>query len=52
MGESDYDISFDRLFSKMVMVQDMMALIVADKTNRGITKVVQSVAQLAFLPVP
>ncbi|CAM3161801.1 hypothetical protein VIDI103191_18505 [Vibrio diazotrophicus] len=52
MGESDYDISFDRLFSKMVIVQDMMALIVADKTNRGITKVVQSVAQLAFLPVP
>lgn len=52
MGESDYDISFDRLFSKMVMVQDMMALIVADKTNRGITKVVQSVAQLAFIPVP
>lgn len=52
MSEQDYDVSFDRLFSKMVMVQDMMALIVADKTNRGITKVVQGVAQLAFLPVP
>lgn len=52
IGESSVDISFDRLFSKMVMIQDMMALIVADKTNRGITKVVQGVAQLAFLPVP
>jgi hypothetical protein len=36
----------------MVMIQDMMALIVADKTNRGITKVVHGVAQFAFLPVP
>lgn len=52
MSEANYDVSFDRLFSKMVMIQDMMALIVADKTNRGITKVVQSVAQLAFLPIP
>ncbi|WP_165312441.1 hypothetical protein [Vibrio ziniensis] len=52
ISDSGYDISFDRLFSKMVMVQDMMALIVADRTNRSITKVVQSVAQLAFLPVP
>ncbi len=52
IDESSVDISFDRLFSKMVMIQDMMALIVADKTNRGITKVVQGVAQLAFLPVP
>jgi len=46
------DIIFDRLFAKMVMVQDMMALIVADKTNRSITKVVHGVAQFAFLPIP
>ncbi len=52
ISDSTVDISFDRLFAKMVMIQDMMALIVADKTNRGITKVVQGVAQLAFLPVP
>jgi hypothetical protein len=50
--ESGNDISFDRLFTKMIMIQDMMALIVADKTNRSITKVVQGVAQFAFLPVP
>ncbi|MDC5853747.1 hypothetical protein [Vibrio europaeus] len=50
--EDGGDISFDRRFTKMVMIQDMMALIVADKTNRGITKVVHGVAQFAFLPVP
>ncbi|WP_420835056.1 hypothetical protein [Vibrio galatheae] len=46
------DISFDRLFTKMVMIQDMMALIVADKTNRSITKVAHGVAQFVFLPIP
>lgn len=50
--ENGSDISFDRLFTKMVMIQDMMALIVADKTNRGITKVAHGVAQFVFLPVP
>jgi hypothetical protein len=50
--ENGGDISFDRLFTKMVMIQDMMALIVADKTNRGITKVAHGVAQFVFLPVP
>ncbi|MFM2591112.1 hypothetical protein [Vibrio sp. TBV020] len=50
--EAGGDISFDRLFTKMVMIQDMMALIVADKTNRGITKVAHGVAQFVFLPVP
>lgn len=50
--DSGGDISFDRLFTKMVMIQDMMALIVADKTNRGITKVAHGVAQFVFLPVP
>ncbi len=52
INEDDFDISFDRLFAKMVMVQDMMAFIVADKTNRSITKVVHGVTQFVFLPVP
>ncbi len=50
--DTHYDTSFDRLFAKMVLIQDVMALIVADRTNRGITKVVHSVAQMAFLPIP
>ncbi|MGC9459362.1 hypothetical protein [Vibrio genomosp. F10] len=52
LSETGADTSFDRLFAKMTLVQDMMALIVADKMNRSITKVVHGVAQFAFLPVP
>ncbi|ROV61320.1 hypothetical protein EGH82_05750 [Vibrio ponticus] len=51
-SDNEFDISFDRIFSKMVSIQDMMALIVADKTDRSITKVAQGVAQFVFLPVP
>lgn len=52
IAEKGGDISFDRLFTKMIMIQDMMAVIVANKSDRVITKVVQGVAQFAFLPVP
>ncbi|MCK6265241.1 hypothetical protein KP803_18390 [Vibrio sp. ZSDE26] len=52
LSETDFDISFDRLLAKMATVQDMMALIVADKTDRGITKVVHGVAQFVFVPIP
>ncbi|UPQ88231.1 hypothetical protein [Vibrio sinaloensis] len=46
------DMSFDRIFTKMITIQDMMALIVADKTNRSITKVAHGVAQFVFIPIP
>ncbi|CAH0990879.1 hypothetical protein SIN8267_00979 [Sinobacterium norvegicum] len=49
-GEDYSDHSFDRLFARMAMVQDMMADIVASKTDRGINTVVHGVAK-AFLPV-
>ncbi len=42
---------FERLFAKMVAHQDMMARIMADKNDRTIKTVVQSVATAAFLPV-
>ncbi|HAS62321.1 MAG TPA: hypothetical protein DCS35_06920 [Vibrio sp.] len=51
-SDDQFDTSFDRIFAKMVMVQDMMAFIVADKTNRSITKVAHGVAQFVFLPIP
>ncbi|WP_232061566.1 hypothetical protein [Vibrio panuliri] len=51
-NEQQFDVSFDRIFTRMAMVQDMMALIVADKTNRSITKVAHGVVQFVFLPVP
>lgn len=49
-GQDYSDHSFDRLFARMAMVQDMMADIVASKTDRGINTVVYGVAK-AFLPV-
>lgn len=45
------NISFERIFGKMISIQDMMARIVADRTNRTINKVVHAVASAAFLPV-
>jgi hypothetical protein len=44
------DVSFDRLFTQMSTVQDMMAKIVSSKNHRGINTVVHSIAQ-TFLPV-
>jgi hypothetical protein len=45
------NLSFERLFGKMIAIQDMMALIMEDKTNRTINRVVHGVAAVSFLPV-
>lgn len=44
------DNSFDRLFTQMTTIQDMMAKIVSSKNDRSINTVVHSIAQ-TFLPV-
>jgi hypothetical protein len=44
------DTSFDRLFTQMTTIQDMMAKIVSSKNDRGINTVVYGIAQ-TFLPV-
>ena len=44
------NLSFERLFGQMIVVQDMMARIIADRTNRTINRVVHSLASAAFLP--
>jgi hypothetical protein len=44
------NLSFERLFGQMIAVQDMMARIVADRTNRTINLVVQTLASAVFLP--
>ncbi|MFB9190658.1 hypothetical protein ACFFUP_16640 [Vibrio ostreicida] len=51
ISQNGDDMSFDRILTKIIMLQDMMALIVADKTDRSITKIVQGVAQFSFIPV-
>lgn len=45
------NISFEREFGKLIAQQDTIARIVAEKTNRTIVRVVQSVATAVFLPI-
>ncbi|MEH6650204.1 MAG: hypothetical protein V7707_09295 [Motiliproteus sp.] len=46
------NLSFERLFGKMILIQDMMAKVVADKNNRTISAVIHSVASTTLLPIP
>lgn len=45
------NLSFERLFGKMIVVQDMMAKITSEKTNRSINTVIQRTASMLFLPI-
>ena len=48
----EINISYERLFGKMIATQDNMAIIIADKNNRIIRKVIQRMATTAvFLPI-
>lgn len=45
------NLSFERLFGKMIALQDSSAGYVADSTNRVIKNVIQGVARYVFLPI-
>ncbi|RXJ72007.1 hypothetical protein CS022_18600 [Veronia nyctiphanis] len=45
------NLSYERVLSQMIVIQDMMATMVSDSTNRSINKVVHSVASLTFFPI-
>ncbi|RRC99788.1 hypothetical protein EHS89_09385 [Amphritea balenae] len=45
------NLSYERIFGKLISLQDMMALLIADTTNRTITKVVHSAASMTLLPI-
>ncbi|MDD5330274.1 MAG: hypothetical protein PHX38_09735 [Sulfuricella sp.] len=45
------NLSFEREFGKLIAQQDTLARIVAEKTNRSIVRVIQSVATAVFLPI-
>ncbi|WP_031434527.1 hypothetical protein [Methylomarinum vadi] len=50
-GDSEHiNLSFERLFGKMINAQDMLAQIMADRTHRQIKNVIQAVAT-AFIPI-
>ncbi|KXF82399.1 hypothetical protein [Enterovibrio coralii] len=43
--------SYERVISKMIVIQDMMAKMVSDSTNRAINQVVHGVASMTFFPI-
>ena len=45
------NLSFERLFGKLIALQDSMARITAQKNNRSITMIVQRAATWVFLPI-
>jgi hypothetical protein len=45
------NLSFERELGKMIAYQDMMAQIAAQRTNRTIRRVVQTLATAVFLPI-
>ncbi len=45
------NLSYERLFGKLIALQDSMALIMEQKTNRVIKKVLQKMATAVFLPL-
>ncbi|MGR8933742.1 MAG: hypothetical protein ACU837_05040 [Gammaproteobacteria bacterium] len=49
-GSDEVNLSFERLFGKMINAQDMMAQIMADRTHRQIKNVLQSAA-MVLIPI-
>lgn len=45
------NLSFEREFGKMIGTLDLLSTIIAEKSNRTVVKVVQSMATAVFLPV-
>ncbi len=45
------NLSFEREFGKMIAYQDVMADVAAQRTNRVIRRVVQTLATAVFLPI-
>ena len=52
MREGDTNLSYERLFGKLIAMQDIITIVVAEKSNRTISKVVQRMATAIFLPIP
>ncbi len=45
------NLSFERLFGKLIAIQDDTAQLNANATNRAIKNVIQGVAKFVFLPI-
>ena len=45
------NLSFERLFGNLIAQQDVLALILAERSNRTLRKVIQRLAGAVFLPI-
>lgn len=45
------NLSFEREFGKIIAHQDVLARIIAEKTNRTVVRVIQTMATAVFLPI-
>jgi hypothetical protein len=45
------NLSFERLFGKLIVLQEMMARIAGDRGDRAVTRSVHAVSSV-FLPMP
>ncbi len=45
------NLSYERLFGKLIALQDGMARVIAQSTNRRIKTIIQSVASAVFMPI-
>ncbi|MFT5133234.1 MAG: hypothetical protein ACI9SC_001704 [Gammaproteobacteria bacterium] len=45
------NLSYERLFGKLIALQDTMAVIIVGKTSRTLIKIIQRIATAVFLPV-
>ncbi|MDP2831786.1 MAG: hypothetical protein Q8Q28_00510 [Pseudomonadota bacterium] len=45
------NLSFEREFGKLIADQDLLALLIEDRSNRAITRTLQGVATFVFLPI-
>ena len=51
LAGEEANLSYERMFGKLIGLQDTMAIIIAGRTNRTITKVIQQMATAVFLPI-
>ena len=45
------NLSFERIFGKLISLQDTMALIVSSRSGRMITRLVRTAASMTFIPI-
>jgi hypothetical protein len=50
ISDKDRNLSFEREFGKMIGRTDLYAIALAEKSQRFISRIAQSIATMAFLP--